>query len=457
MSDLDKVLDETVEEKTPFGKNEEEAITSLIIDHPEFFANIVPHLSDTLFSSIEVRYVIANILNYHKEFQVFPTRGILRDRIFREITVDAPYADDIVQIINRKSNPREIPAIRALIVKWARHKAYDILFNSETVAKFHAGDYEYIEQIFERARRVQEVGGRSLWFFKELERLFVDDDSERFTTGISQLDVHLNDGGPGRKEMLVWMAPTGVGKSIMLINNAISNSKRGKNVLLITLELSDLRSAVRALGALTDRPVTSKLALKNRKEELISMAGAFKANGAADIVIHELPPDEVSVDAVYALIDELKRNDNFVPDVVIIDYLELLISRREADNINSYTRQKAVATQIRGLAKNANVFIITATQTNRGGNEKEDKAGNKEMITVSNIAESYGKAMPMDYLISINQSDAEYQNAQNVQKGEVSKGKVDWYIAKNRNGRKFVSVQGEINYTTMGVKAFSTQ
>lgn len=449
MSVLDKVLDDGAADEVtpPFGKNEEEAIASLLIDHPEFFSNIMPYLSDKLFARGEVKYVVANIINYYEEFQVFPTRGLLRDRVARQLTVDSGCVDDILEIIDRKSNPREVPAMRARIGEWAKHKAYDALFSNETVAKFHAGDYAYIEEVFEKARRVQEVGGKSLWFFDELEKLFVDDASERFTTGSILLNKYLNDGGPGRKEMLVWMAPTGVGKSIMLVNNAIDNSKQGKKVLLVTLELSDIRSAIRALGALTDRPTQKKDKLKELKEEILALAKMKRENGAEEIVIHEFPPDEVSVDAIYALLDELRRNDNFVPDVIIIDYLELLLSRRETDNKDSYSRQKAVSTQVRGLAKNANAFVITATQTNRGGNDKEDTHGVKEMITVSNIAESYGKAMPMDYLVSINQSEAEYKKAQ-----ETGKGRADLYIAKNRNGQKFVSVTVEINYHNMSVR-----
>lgn len=451
MAGLDAVLDAPSDEaESPFGKYEEEAIASLIIDHPEFFANIIPHLAADLFSRIEVKYVVASILNYHEEYQVFPTRGILRDRITQQLTVDDPYVTDIIAIVERKSDPREVPAIRAKIVEWARHRAFDQLFANDTIARFHAGDYAYIEAIFEKARRVQEVGGRSLWFFKELEKLFVDDTSEKFTTAFTTLDKYLNEGGPGRKEMLVWMAPTGVGKSIALINNAIANSKKKKKVLLVTLELSDIKSAIRALGAITDRTVTNKVELQSKKQEIIAIARALKENGAGDIVIHELPPDEVTVDAIYAILDELKRNDNFVPDLVIVDYLELLMSRISSDNADMYTRQKGVSTQLRGLAHNANVCVMTATQTNRGGNKADNDAS---PIDVTSMAESYGKSMALDYLISINQSIADYKEAHGENgQGGTKQGRAQMYIAKNRNGPKFINVSVMINYKTMAIK-----
>lgn len=427
--------------KPIFGKYEEEAIVALILDHPEYFAHILPHLTDTLFSRLEVRFVIQHILNYHEKFEVFPTRSMLRDMVSKSLTVDDPFVDDILQIVDKKSDPREVPSLRDTIVQWAKHKSYEMLFAQDSIDHFNKGNYEHLDKIVESARRVQEVGSKTLWFFDEMEKIFVEEDAEHFTTGWPILDQYMNDSGPRRKEMCVWMAPTGVGKSIALVNNAIANIRKGCKVLYVTLELSSIASAMRAIGVLTDKAMDTKQKRKLGKETMMKIANQARQDGAGDLVIAELPPDEVSVDSIYALVDELRRNKGWVPDVIVIDYLELLLSRREADNKDQYQRQKSVSTQVRGVAINTNTLVFSATQTNRAGND-----GN-ESIDVTKISESYGKAMPMDYLVSINQTQEEYVEGQ-----EKKSATARFYIAKNRTGKRFITVDIRINYETMRIK-----
>lgn len=237
--------------------------------------------------------------------------------------------------------------------------------------------------------------------------------------------------------------------SIMLVNNAIANVLHKRNVLYITLELSDVMSALRAMGVLTGKPI-----LSNRfafKDDVLAYIHRLKSSGeVGTLAFHEFPPDETSVDQIYSLIDHLRRSRGWQPDIVCIDYLELMTSRRASDNKDEYLRQKSISTQVRGLAIKENVLVFTATQTNRSGNNGEQN------IDISKIAESYGKSMPMDYLISLNQTQEEYDSQfddRNGIKESVRPAPARMYIAKNRHGSKFVSIPVEINYKTMGIKA----
>lgn len=426
-------------EDLPFGEYEEEAIASLIVDHPEFFHTVAKYLKPELFSRPAVQYVVAHILNYFEEYSVFPSRGMLLDGIKKELTVDDEGFQDIIDIANRKSDPREVPAIKDRVVNWARAKAYGLVYSPDAMAKYADGDFESIEEIFEQARNIQDIGLNGMWFFEDFEKMFIEEDVEHFTTGFKRLDRALNDGGPSRKEMLIWMAPTGVGKSIVLCNNAISSIKEGRNVLYLTLELSDLKSALRMMGALTGHNINKRFDTKN---EIMAIASRLKRSGdIGDLYIQEFPPDEISVDHIYALIDQLKRLHGWVPDVVIVDYLELMRGRRESDNRDDYARQKAVATQLRGVSQQENVFMISATQTNRSGNEAQT-------IDVTKMAESYGKAMPMDYLVSINQSQDEYDMQFGEDNRPIGPAGGRMFIAKNRNGPKFLTIPVRIYAAT---------
>jgi replicative DNA helicase len=137
----------------------------------------------------------------------------------------------------------------------------------------------------------------------------------------------------------------------------------------------------------------------------------------------------------------LKRTKGWAPDVVIVDYLELMMSRRSAYNKDDYTRQKKVATELRGFAKKENVLVFTATQTNRDVSKKDKgNGGGGGPIDVNRAAESFGKMMPTDYVVSLNQSSDEYKA-----------GRMRFFVAKNRNGPKFKTISALVNYETMVV------
>lgn len=427
----------------PFGEYEEEAIASLIIDHPDFFSSIARFLKYELFNRVEVQYVVATLLDYYNRYGVFPTRGMLLDKIKKNLTVDDLYHQDIISIAERESDPREVPALKESIMEWARAKAYGLLYDPDTIAKYKKGDYEALEAVIEEARNIRDVGTNTFWFFDEIDKLFVQDNIEHFTTGFTQLDRLIHEGGPTRKEMLVWMAPTGIGKSLMLINNAVANILRGRNVLYATLEMSDILSALRALGSITGKPINQRF---DMRDEIMCIVNRIKSENIGDLAFQEFQPDETSVDDIYALVDKLRKTRGWMPDIVCVDYLELMISRRSSDQKEEYVRQKSVANQVRGFAKSENVFVFTATQTNRGGNNSDS------VIDVTKIAESYGKSMPIDYLISINQSTDEYEAQFDDHERSVHNAGARMYVVKNRNGMRGRTIPITINYNTMRIR-----
>lgn len=430
--------------ETPFGEYQEEAIVSLIIDHPDFFTVVLPYFEPSLFAKLECQFIIAHILNYYNEYDVIPTRGMLRDIINKNLTVDDAGWRDIVDIVNRESDPRDVPKLKDVIIEWTKSKAYGKIYDPDTIVKYKNGEYEYIEDILNEANNIQDVGQNGFWFFDQIEKLFDEDESEHISTGFTKLDTYLNDGGPSRGETLVWMAPTGVGKSLTLCNNAISGVLNGLNVLYVTLELSDLKSAIRMLGALSNKPINDNYRINN-KNDLMSIVNRIKStDNIGDLVVYQFPPNEISVNHIHSVIDNLKKSKGWVPDIVVIDYLELMVSRDNRKNADDYAQQKSVATEVRGLAIKEDVLVYTATQTNRSGNDAVN-------IDVTKMAESYGKSMPMDYLVSLNQTLDEY-NAQ-FNDGEIIRSAdARMYIAKNRNGPKFVTIPIQINYLTMKVR-----
>lgn len=426
----------------PFGAYEEEAIISLALDYPEFFAAISGFIQPTLFKRAECQWVIAEILNAFTEFNAIPTREILYDRISTKITEDDPY-DQVLSLVMRKSNHREIPMVKDTLLKWAKDRQYGMLYSDEAIEAFRMGNYEILENLVNQANRIADVSEGGFWFFENLELLFQEDIIDHRSTGFPKLDRLLNNGGPSKKEVVCWLAGTNVGKSILLCNNAISslqsetiNGEVGQDVLLITFELDSIKTAMRCLGAATGIPLASIIDHKDLiRRKIKTIERTYKKKFA----IYEWPPDECSVNHIYALLDNLKRTKGWKPDVIILDYMDLMISRVPEYNKRDYDRQKHVANEIRGLAKNENVLIFTATQTNRGG------ASGEEMVAdLNKVAESFAKQFSMDYIISLNQSDSDRK--------AVPHPRIRFFIAKNRNGPKHAQVECEIEYDKMQVR-----
>ena len=252
-----------------------------------------------------------------------------------------------------------------------------------------------------------------------------------------------------------WYYTAGVlsHNSLMLANNAIHAVLAGHDVLFVTFELSTLKTALRIAASITgvdmnkfyssnvEEMAEATLAelrfSQDKVRTQLKSRSKFGKNGKrGELVIYELPPDECSVDDVYGIVDRNRRLRGWQPKVIVLDYLELMMSRHGYSNKEGdYTRQKSVATEVRGLAKNENVLVYTANQTNRSAIKD-----NGQPIDVDKSAESFGKNMPVDYVISMNQTEAEYTS-----------GAIRLWVAKNRNGPKFTAVHTRVNYQNMRI------
>lgn len=425
----------------PFGAYEEEAIISLSLDHPQFFIAVCDFIKPEMFRGLEAQWVMREILDAFSEFNTIPTREILYDRIATKITEDDPF-ESVLNLVKRKSNPREIPMVKDTLLKWARDRQYGLLYSDEAIEAYHTGNYTYLQDLVNQANRIADVSETGFWFFENLELLFQPDIIDHRTTGFIKLDGYLNNGGPSKKEVVCWLAGTNVGKSILLCNNAISSLRGesiagdiGQDVLLITFELDSIKTAMRCLGAATGIPLDNIIEKQDYIRRVIHQMGRTYRKKFA---IYEWPPDECSVSHIYALLDSLKRTKGWKPDVIILDYMDLMISRVPEYNKTDYDRQKHVANEIRGLAKNENVLVFTATQTNRSG------AMGEELADLNKAAESFAKQFSLDYVVSLNQSDSDRKATPHP--------RIRFFIAKNRNGPKHKQIECEIEYDKMQVR-----
>ena len=204
----------------------------------------------------------------------------------------------------------------------------------------------------------------------------------------------ITNGGLPNKTLNVVLAGTGVGKSLFMCHVAASTLAQGKNVLYITLEMAEERIAERidanlmniTLDQLKDLP---KSLFDNRIEKIRN-----KTEGR--LVIKEYPTAGAHTGHFKALLNELQLKKQFKPSMIIIDYLNICSSSRfkSGSNINSYTLIKSIAEELRGLAVEEDLPILSATQTTRGGYGNTD-------VELTDTSESFGLPATVDFMFAL--------------------------------------------------------
>ena len=201
-------------------------------------------------------------------------------------------------------------------------------------------------------------------------------------------------GGLPRKTLNVALAGTGVGKSLFMCHVAANCLMQGKNVLYVTMEMAEVRIAERIDANLLNLPIDDVHSLPKdlyeRKIDLLKMQTAGK------LIIKEYPTATAHTGHIRTLLNELKLKRNFSPEIVFVDYLNICASSRFKynANVNSYTYIKAIAEELRGLAVEMNVPIVSATQTTRSGFNSSDPG-------LEDTSESFGLPATADFMFAL--------------------------------------------------------
>ena len=217
---------------------------------------------------------------------------------------------------------------------------------------------------------------------------------ERIEFDIEKLNL-ITKGGLPNKTLNIALAGTGVGKSLFMCHVAGSVLAQGKNVLYITMEMSEERIAERIDANLLDVPLDQ---IANLSFDMFSNKIAkLKKMTNGKLIVKEYPTGSAHSNHFRALLNELKLKKKFVPDMIFIDYLNICASSRMkamGGSINSYTYIKAIAEELRGLAVEFDVPIVSATQTTRSGYGSSDPG-------LEDTSESFGLPATADLMFAL--------------------------------------------------------
>lgn len=202
-------------------------------------------------------------------------------------------------------------------------------------------------------------------------------------------------GGLPNKTLNIALAGTGVGKSLFMCHMAGASLTQGNNVLYITLEMAEERIAERIDANLLNVPIDSIDKLS--KDLFTTKVAKISSQTTGKLIIKEYPTGSAHTSHFRGLLNELKLKKQFVPDIIFIDYLNICASSRMkgmGGAINSYNYIKAIAEEIRGLAVEFNVPIVSATQTTRSGYSNSD-------VGLEDTSESFGLPATADFMFAL--------------------------------------------------------
>jgi replicative DNA helicase len=201
-------------------------------------------------------------------------------------------------------------------------------------------------------------------------------------------------GGLPNKTLNVILAGTGVGKSLAMCHMASANLLDGKNVLYITMEMAEEKIAQRIDANLLNVTLDDLESLS--KDMYDKKLERVKGKTAGKLIVKEYPTASAGSGHFRHLLNELRLKKSFVPDVIYIDYLNICTSSRikGGAQVNSYTLVKAIAEELRGLAVEFNLPVVTATQTTRSGYTNSD-------VGLEDTSESFGLPATADFMIAL--------------------------------------------------------
>jgi replicative DNA helicase len=267
--------------------------------------------------------------------------------------------------------------------------------------------FEEIEGLITNALRLGISNDHGYDYIKDFEARFVEKARSPITTGWREIDK-ITKGGIGSGELIVVVAPTGAGKSHVLVHLGAQALKQGKNVVHFTLELADTSVAQRYDSCLTGVPLDE---LINQKESIYE--GIKEIDG--QLIVKEYPTKSASTTTLKNHLEKVKQTQMEV-DLVIVDYGDLLKGTLTRKNYEKRHELESIYEELRGIAQLFKCPVVTASQTNR-------KGLNEDVITMESISEAFNKCFVADFIVSLSRT---------IKDRNANIGRL--FVAKNRNG-----------------------
>jgi replicative DNA helicase len=392
-----------------FGKDFQEKLVQLILDDTLFASQISEVLDVNFFELKYLQVFVDFVFKYNENYGCFPNRSTVETILRTELEKQNPVIQKQVRDFFARILAGTIEDIEDDYVKdksldfCKKQKLKEAMLKS--VSLMETSSFDEVSKTINNALKLGLDNEHGYDFMKNFEERYKVKSRDPISTGWDVVDNFIQ-GGHGKGELGVVVAPTGAGKSMALVHLAAQAMKQGKNVVYYTLELGDTVIGRRFDSCLTAFPLKG---LNMVKEEVFEKVRQIPGK----LIIKEYPTKTVSTETLRNHLKKLEQRD-FKVDMIVVDYGDLLkpvTAQREKRN-----ELEGIYEELRGIAAELKCPLWTASQTNRSGL-------NAEVVTMESISEAFNKCFVADFIFSLSRTATHKQN---------NTGRI--FIAKNRNG-----------------------
>ena len=378
--------------------NLEVTILSNLIYNEKYTRKVIPFLKSDYFTTKTMKIIFLEIHEYVGNYNALPSLNALGIECQERTDLSEDQFKDVMEVLNAlQKEETDFDWIVNTTEKWCQERAiYLSLMESVKIAdgQDEKRDKGAIPQILSDALGVsfdQHVGHDYLQNYQErFDFYHKKEDKIPFDL---EFFNRITKGGIPNKTLNIALAGTGVGKSLFMCHVASSVLLQGKNVLYITLEMAEEKIAERIDANLLNVPIQKLPELPHVMYE--NKINKLMKKTQGKLIIKEYPTASAHVGHFKSLLQELSLKRSIKPDIIFIDYLNICASQRYKGSIvNSYTYVKAIAEELRGLAVEANVPIVSATQTTRAGFGSSD-------VDLTDTSESFGLPATADLMFAL--------------------------------------------------------
>lgn len=326
----------------------------------EYLSSIIGYIEPSLFNDKNIGKVMGRLSEFFLERGTVPTLTEIKARLSSE--EDRKALTEVKPKLSQIEGPFNKDELIQNTEKFLKERfVYKTILN--VAEKFSEQSFKLEEALveFEKAYNISLKENLGHWYFDDIDKHVKDLVAiyKPIPTGWKFFDDK-TEGGLFPKTLVVFAGQVNVGKSIVLGNISTNMLLANKNVLLISLEMSEFMYSKRISSQLTQIPHGD---LKTYTEELKEQVKHIKKTVEGNLIVKEFPPKSVTVRHIDSYITKLKHK-GFTPDIVVIDYVNLI--HPIAKNLNSYESVKEICEHLRGLAFKYDIPIVSATQLNRG-------------------------------------------------------------------------------------------
>jgi replicative DNA helicase len=379
--------------------NLETLILTKLLHDENYLRKVIPFIKDEYFLDHKEKTVFKNIKSFVEEFNAPPTKEALLIRFQNDKTLTEDEYENVQGVVNALSNTEvNNEWIIQETEKFCKDKAvYNAIVQSIQIIDGKHAQYntEAIPEILRDALSVSFDNSVGHDYLNDFEGRY--DFYHRVESRIPfdlEMFNKITKGGLPNKTLNVALAGTGVGKSLFMCHMAASALSVGKNVLYITMEMAEERIAERIDANLMNVTIDDLSTLPKQMFE--NRISKIRNKTEGKLIIKEYPTASAHSGHFRALLNELSLKKEFSPDIIFIDYLNICASSRYkiSGSVNSYVYIKGIAEELRGLAVEFNVPIVTATQTTRSGYGNSD-------VELTDTSESFGLPATADFMFAL--------------------------------------------------------